>query len=102
MIELLKEEKICKKVILDCKKLHTFNNFMDEVSKKLEFPEYFGKNWSAFNDSFKEKLWEYEDTFLLIFINSDELFIKGSNDDMNGLLETYIKEETENLKVIFI
>ncbi len=36
--------------IIDGLKIFSEKDFFDQISKVLEFPDYFGKNWDAFND----------------------------------------------------
>lgn len=81
----------CKKVLLSGKNSHTRADFMQEVYDKLNFPAYFGRNWSAFSDSFQERLGQDEDNYeryLLVFTDADELLSEAVEDDISALLET--------------
>ncbi len=81
----------CKKVSIDGKSSRTMVSFMEEVYNKFLFPSFFGRNWSAFVDSYKETLWEDEDNFeryLLVFKNADELLLDASEEDVSALLES--------------
>jgi RNAse (barnase) inhibitor barstar len=104
---LLKEnsDRRCKKVFLNGKLSHSRKDFMEEAYLKLKFPSYFGRNWSAFNDCFKEKLWEDEDHFeryLLVLNHADELFCEGSDEDLTDLIGTLedILEELADPEVV--
>ncbi|NJN20880.1 MAG: barstar family protein [Leptolyngbya sp. RL_3_1] len=64
---------------------------MEEVYGKLKFPPYFGRNWSAFSDSFQERLWQDEDhyqKYLLVFTDADDLLAEAVDNDLSALLET--------------
>ena len=81
----------CKKVFLSGENSHTTKDFMEEVYNKLNFPSFFGRNWSAFHDSYKEKLWIDEDnfdTYLLVFRQADKLLSQANETDLEALLET--------------
>lgn len=81
----------CKKVALSGKNSHTVSDFMQEFYDVLNFPAYFGRNWSAFSDSFQERLGEDEDNYkryLLVFTDADELLSEAAKDDISALLET--------------
>jgi hypothetical protein len=80
----------CKHVILSGRNCHTMSDFMQEVFDKLNFPPYFGRNWSAFSDSFQERLREEEDhyqRYLLMFTDADELLSEADEDDLSALLK---------------
>lgn len=60
--------------------------FFDETARILEFPDYFGNNWDAFNDSINDLLWPEDGYYWLIFSEADLLFSKSKDDDLAILL----------------
>ena len=42
------------KIVIDGAKIKSVNEFHNEVIKLFEFPEYYGGNFSAFRDCFKD------------------------------------------------
>jgi len=116
LLEVEQEISNCKKVILNGKNSQSRSNFMREAYEKLNFPDYFGYNWSAFSDSLQERLCDDEDKFeryLLLFTNADELLSdvmeNEEEEDISVLLEILkdtieIMADSENvmaIKVVF-
>jgi RNAse (barnase) inhibitor barstar len=102
----------CKKVFISGKQSHTMANMMEAFYNKLQFPSHFGRNWSALNDSFKERLWDDEDNYeryLLVFEDADDLLSEGNKNDLQDLMETlkdaleevYDAETSMSIKIVF-
>ncbi len=41
--------------------------FLDAAGKALQFPEYFGSNWDAFEECITDMSWHRADGFVLLF-----------------------------------
>ena len=101
--------------VLDGAKCLTKDDFFDEVSSRLDFPNYFGRNWDAFNDSFPEALWNKEKLkYIITIVNADKLLMNARETDLfnmldiikdfiSGMSEEEDEEETGVLvKVLFV
>jgi hypothetical protein len=60
-------------------------SFMNEVSAALQFPYYFGHNWSAFRECINDLSWLRGANFLIIFDSAQHL-LSESDDDFQVLL----------------
>lgn len=73
--------------VIDGANCSTKENFFEEVSSRLDFPEYFGGNWDAFNDSFTETLWSQEKPkCIFIILNADKLLSNVDEIDLSNML----------------
>ncbi|MFG2777494.1 barstar family protein [Streptomyces prunicolor] len=52
----------------------TLDSFFSMISSRLDFPEYFGRNWPALKDCLTDLEWLPADSYCLVFRNSDLLF----------------------------
>ena len=59
--------------------------FMNEVSAALQFPYYFGHNWSAFRECINDLSWLRGASFLIIFDSAQHL-LSESDEDFQVLL----------------
>ncbi len=59
-------------IYIECKKLETMEDFYDIVAKKLNFPDYFGRNLDALSDS----LDDVSEDVLLTFYGYDNFAAK--------------------------
>lgn len=59
--------------------------FMNEVAAALQFPYYFGHNWSAFRDCVNDLSWLKGASFLIIFDSAQDL-LSESDEDFGILL----------------
>lgn len=76
--------------VLDGAAARTKADFMQEAMSKLDFPDYFGRNWDAFQDSFNERLGEEsleEKQFVVVFTDADDVLSDAPTDDLTALLE---------------
>jgi RNAse (barnase) inhibitor barstar len=95
--------------VLDIHKSNTKMDFMQIVASTLQFPDYFGNNWSALYDSLTDKIWHLKNTgYLLIFQPADKL-LENEKSEVVNLLETLqdacivLKKECNlNLKIVFL
>lgn len=77
----------------DCSnKKALFNTF----SSELQFPDYFGNNWDAFNDCFNDLEWLDSNQYVLFFENFEEILTQDINelDIFIEIIEKAIKEWT--------
>lgn len=75
-------------MVIDGVNCTTKENFFEEVSSRLDFPEYFGRNWDAFNDSFTETLWSQEKPqCIFIILNAEKLLSNAQEIDLSNMLE---------------
>lgn len=77
----------------DCSnKTALFNTF----SSKLQFPDYFGNNWDAFNDCFNDLEWLNSKQYVLFFKNFEETLTEDLDelDIFLEIIEEAIKEWT--------
>jgi len=70
-----------------CERSKTFStpSFMNEVSAALQFPYYFGHNWSAFRECINDLSWLRGANFLIVFDSAQHL-LPESDDDFRSLL----------------
>jgi RNAse (barnase) inhibitor barstar len=52
----------------------TLDSFFSMVSSRLDFPDYFGRNWPALKDCLTDLEWLPADSYCLVFRSSDSLF----------------------------
>ncbi|MGB3655882.1 MAG: barstar family protein [Rivularia sp. (in: cyanobacteria)] len=75
-------------MVIDGVNCTTKENFFEEASSRLDFPEYFGRNWDAFNDSFTETLWSQEKPqCIFIILNAEKLLSNAQEIDLSNMLE---------------
>lgn len=68
-------------VALDCKIMTTLDHFFEEMARALEFPDYFGRNWPAFNECLVDLGERFTDQAIVIaFFNSGELLARDPSD----------------------
>lgn len=76
--------------LLDAANCHSKDNFYTSIASLLQFPDYFGRNWDAFNDSFSESLWNVEEShWLLVIQNADLLLVDSEQRDIEILLSLF-------------
>ncbi|WP_407636660.1 barstar family protein [Kurthia huakuii] len=51
-----------------------------EFAEKFSFPNYFGKNWAAFNECLNDLEWLEADEYVLIITNFEHLLAKKPNE----------------------
>lgn len=101
-----------KAIVIDGENCLTKADFFEEVSSRLNFPEYFGGNWDAFYDSFADNLWSQSNTkCILIILNTDKLLSHAGEIDfitLLGVIKDTINEVSvseninRSLKIIFV
>lgn len=66
-------------------KSRTLNGFFDEVAAALQFPYYFGENWSAFRDCILDRSWLPGTAYVLMFSDAHLLFNEASEANLTAL-----------------
>ncbi|MBD2364275.1 barstar family protein [Anabaena minutissima FACHB-250] len=66
-------------------KSRTLNGFFDEVAATLQFPYYFGENWSAFRDCILDRSWLPGNAYVLMFADAHLLFDQASEANLTAL-----------------
>lgn len=69
-------------------------SFMNEVSAALQFPYYFGHNWSAFRECVNDLSWLRGASFLIVFDSAQDL-LSESDDDFQVLLRILTETHAE-------
>jgi len=57
------------------------DELLDEFARRLDFPEYFGRNWDALQDCLTDLEWLSAEAFVLIITNADQI-LKNSPGDL--------------------
>ena len=65
--------------ILDGKKLSNRNQILYNIGVAFKFPDYYGKNWDAFNDCITDLDWISAEYYLLLINNADKIESQGEN-----------------------
>lgn len=74
--------------VLDGGKIRDKKTFLENIARAMDFPDYFGKNWDALNDSITDLSWERAVGYILLF-QAPERFIKTSPEDWDIALEIF-------------
>jgi hypothetical protein len=64
-------------------------NLLDQFSKALNFPDYFGKNWDAFDEVMGDLNWLNMEEFggILICISNPQFLLSDEPDEINTFLD---------------
>jgi RNAse (barnase) inhibitor barstar len=79
--------------LLDGTKIHNKEQFLKEAAERLQFPDYFGANWDAFEDCLTDMSWHEADGYVILYDNF-EAFAEHSPDQFHTALEIF-KQSTE-------
>ena len=79
------------KVQIDGDKINSENDFHDVISKELDFPDYYGRNWDALWDC----LSGHAETDVLITISCSSSMKNKLGKDFDKIVEIF--ERTHNL-----
>lgn len=85
-----------KEIILDCKEMSSKEKAHEYIMKKMNFPDYYGKNLDALYDI----LSTYDKEIYVKFINFESLF-KQLGDYAVSLIDVFREAEEENTKIKF-
>src|SRR5579859_1395023 len=76
-------------------KSKTLQGFFDECAASLQFPYYFGENWSAFDECITDLDWLEGDAYLLMINNASSLLSEAAPEDLCTLLQILAKANEE-------
>ena len=65
----------------------TLPDFMTSAAAALGFPDYFGKNWNAFDECIDNLAWLPQRRYLLVFLDADALLADAGQEDRQLLLQ---------------
>ncbi|MCP3941580.1 MAG: hypothetical protein GY710_08880 [Desulfobacteraceae bacterium] len=78
---------------------------LEDLSEKLKFPSYFGKNWDALTDLLLDLSWFEESTIVLAHeilpLNDDLANLKIYLDILKQVMFDWMEEDSPKLKVVF-
>lgn len=80
--------------IVEGNKCTTLDRLFGEFAKALEFPDYFGYNWAAFDECLNDLEWLSADAYLLLLADVDKV-IATLNNSFKVLIETLIRSINE-------
>ena len=86
-----------KEIILDCKEMSSKEKAHEYIMKKMNFPDYYGKNLDALYDI----LSTYDKEVYVKFINFESLF-KQLGDYAVSLIDVFREAEEENTKLSLV
>ena len=67
-------------------KVTSKQTLMEQISKSLHFPDWFGKNWDALADSLRDLSWVRSPGYLLVFQDSD-VFARAAPKDFKTFVQ---------------
>lgn len=56
---------------LDGKKIHSKETFLNEVAEAMQFPNYFGNNWDAFDECITDLTWCRAERYIMLYDHAD-------------------------------
>lgn len=72
------------------KKMSRLASLYDEFASALQFPDYFGENWNAFDECITDLSWLPADFYVLI-ITEAHLLLADDSDDQLQALTSYLE-----------
>ncbi|WP_335516668.1 barstar family protein [Bacillus sp. JJ864] len=69
-----------KYILIDGKKCMDAESLFNEFSFKMEFPDYFGRNWSAFDECINDLSWLSAQGYVLFISDIDQVLVKEDKD----------------------
>jgi len=84
-------------VTIDGSRIRDKDTFLDEFARELKFPDYFGKNWDAFEECLQDLAWLQAGGLLLIYRDSG--FFRNSRPDEWAIASGIILDAVEHWKV---
>jgi ribonuclease inhibitor len=75
--------------VIDGRLMRTAQGFYDEISEKLAFPDYFGRNLDALYDCLTDPDVMEGDGFVLILNNGDQLLREAGSTMLEGVLGVF-------------
>ncbi|MEN6371079.1 MAG: barstar family protein [Armatimonadota bacterium] len=75
-----------KMVVLEGKSMRTKDELFDELTEKLKFPDYFGRNFDALDDCITDLAWLEFDSIVLVIKDSKDVLNKAHISRISKLL----------------
>lgn len=85
-------------------KINGVEHLFDELSEKLRFPNYFGRNWDAVNDCLNDFMWIEEKNILIVHDSSISLSEKDFDiyvDILHDTILSWLSDTDHTLRVVF-
>ncbi|BCD22139.1 hypothetical protein BC30090_1036 [Bacillus cereus] len=76
----LRIEENIQLISIDGSKCMDMNGLFSEFSKKMNFPDYFGGNWNAFDECINDLSWLTSEQYVILISKTDKLLV---NDNEN-------------------
>jgi hypothetical protein len=73
---------------LSGRRMRTLGDLFDEFAARLEFPDYFGKNWPALSECLSDLEWLPGSGYAIVVLESDLVLVDGDPGDLEVLLRT--------------
>jgi RNAse (barnase) inhibitor barstar len=67
--------------VLRGERMQNYESLYQEIAAALQFPYYFGNNWSALDECIKDLIWLPAKTFIIGITNSELILSQEGNDD---------------------
>lgn len=85
-------------------KINGVEHLFDELSEKLRFPNYFGRNWDAVNDCLNDFMWIEEKNIVIVHDSSISLNEKDFDiyvDILHDTILSLLSDTDHTLRVVF-
>ena len=85
-------------------KINGVKHLFDELSEKLNFPNYFGHNWNAVNDCLNDLMWLDEKEIVIVHDSSINLSEEDFDiyvDILHGTILSWLSDSEHTLKAVF-
>ena len=76
----LNTEKNCVVTLLCGSKMRTIDSLFNEFASGLQFPSYFGKNWSAFDECINDLDWLSGESYIIGITDSNDLLCRDEEE----------------------
>ncbi|MDM8547603.1 barstar family protein [Candidatus Venteria ishoeyi] len=99
---------LSKPFLIDGNIIEGKESFFNEFSKKLQFPDFFGKNWDGFYDCITDLSWlNTQESYLIIYENPFNFQLKNTDDwkIANEILldaVNYWKQQGKPMVIVFL
>lgn len=85
-------------------KINGVKHLFGELSEKLQFPSYFGRNWDAVNDCLNDFMWIEEKDIVIVHDSSINLSEKDFDiyiDILHDTILSWLSDTEHTLRVVF-
>jgi RNAse (barnase) inhibitor barstar len=84
-------------VVIDGEQTDTLDKFYEELTRQFMFPDYFGRNFDAFDEMINDLSWLDESIIYIIFRNYDD-FLSDENEEAREILLTILDDAATEWK----